>query len=153
MRKLKRMRLFGAAILLTLGSLTPIARAALGLGVDSVEADARTMKGTLAATEMSGYSIHQIKRPDGAILREFVSPAGQVFGIAWQGPMMPNLSQLLGPSYALFQQATPSAHHRGPLSVHIASLVVQTGGHMRDFHVRAYLENLLPSGVSEEVVK
>ncbi len=147
------MRLFAAAILLTLGNLTPLARAALGQGVDSVEADARTLKGTVTVTAMSGYSVHQIKRSDGALLREFVSPSGQVFGIGWQGPMMPNLSQLLGPSYALFQQAPPPAHHHGPISVHIASLVVQTGGHMRDFHVRAYLENLLPSGVSEEVVK
>jgi hypothetical protein len=147
------MRLFAAAILFTLCNLIPVARAALGMGVDSVQADARTLKGTLTATDMSGYSVHQIKRPDGAILREFISPAGQVFGIAWQGPMMPNLSQLLGPSYVLFQQATPSTHHRGPISVHVSSLVVQTGGHMRDFHVRAYLENLLPNGVSQEVVK
>lgn len=147
------MRLFAAAILLALCNFTPVARAALGQGVDSIHADAQALKGTLTATEMSGYSVHQIKRPDGAILREFVSPAGQVFGIAWQGPMMPNLSELLGPSYVLFQQATQGTHHHGPISVHVTSLVVQTGGHMRDFHVRAYLENLLPNGVSEEIVK
>ena len=102
---------------------------------------------------MEGYSVEEITRGDGSILREFVSPDGQIFGVAWQGMTMPNLSQILGPSSDVFQKATQGTHHRGPLSVHVGQLVVETGGHMRSFRVRAYRLDLLPKGISEEVVQ
>jgi len=127
--------------------------AALGQPHASIQYDAETMKGKVVTKQMEGYSVEEITRGDGSILREFVSPAGQVFGVAWQGFTMPNLSQILGTSADVFQKATEGVHHRGPLSVHVGQLVVETGGHMRSFHVRAYRQDLLPNGVSQEVVQ
>jgi len=141
------------AVVLIVWICTVPARAALGEPHESVQLDMQRMKGTLVTRQLSGYSVEEIKRPDGAILREFVSPDGKIFGVAWQGMTMPNLTQILGPSAADFQLATAGPHRRGPLSVHVGHLVVQTGGHMRDYHVRAYLDNLLPSGVTEDVVQ
>lgn len=127
--------------------------AALGQPHESIQYDMQNLKGKLVTKQMEGYSVEEITRGDGSILREFVSPAGQIFGVAWQGFTMPNLNQILGTSADVFQKATQGAHHRGPLSVHVGQLVVETGGHMRSFHVRAYRLDLLPKGFSEELVQ
>jgi hypothetical protein len=146
------MKNIAAIILIVLTSTVP-AWAVLGQPQDSVQSDAHTLNGTLATTEMSGYSVQQITRGDGVVLKEFVSPEGKVFGVSWHGPTMPNLPQLLGPYFLAFQQANQSNHRRGPLSVHTGPLVVETGGHLRAFHVRAYLADQVPSGVSGDVVQ
>lgn len=142
-----------AAIVLTLVSSVLPAWAVLGQGQDSIQADAQTLKGKLATTQMSGYSVEQITRGDGAVLKEFVSPDGKVFGLSWRGPTMPNLSQLLGPYFLSFQQGNTQPRRRGPISVHTGPLVVETGGHQRMFHVRALLSDQFPNGVSEDVVQ
>jgi hypothetical protein len=142
-----------AAILLIVVSSTNPAWAVLGQSRESVRLDAQNLKGTQTTTEMSGYSIEEINRNDGVVLREFVSPEGKVFGITWKGPTLPNLSNLLGPYFPAYQQANQSTHRRGPRSIHSGALVVETGGHMRAFHVRAYLSDHLPSGVSQDVVQ
>jgi hypothetical protein len=142
-----------AAVFLIVVSSTIPAWAVLGQSRDSVQSDADALKGTVTTTEMSGYSVEQINRSDGVVLKEFVSPEGKVFGITWKGPTMPNLSSLLGPYFLSFQQANTSTHRRGPLSVHTGPLVVETGGHLRAFHVRAYLSDQLPNGVSEDVLQ
>ncbi|HUI76275.1 MAG TPA: DUF2844 domain-containing protein [Bryobacteraceae bacterium] len=146
------MRILVAVSLLVCSSTIP-AWAALGQSHESIKFDMQVMKGKLATRELPGYSVKEITRPDGAILREFVSPQGQVFGVAWQGMTMPNLPQILGPSADAFQKATQARPHRGPLSVHVGQLVVETGGHMRAFRVRAIRLDLLPSGISEDVVQ
>lgn len=141
-----------AAVFLMVVSSTRPAWAALGQSRDSVQSDAQTLKGAVTITEMPGYSVQQITRNDGIVLKEFVSPDGKVFGISWQGPTMPNLSQLLGPYFPAFQQANQSSHRRGPLAIHTGPLVVETAGHLRAFHVRAYVTSLLPDGISQDVV-
>lgn len=142
------------SLLLLIVSSTPVpVRAALGQLHDSIQSDVEMLNGTRTTVPMYGYSVEEITRGDGAVLREFVTPGGRVFGIAWQGPTMPNLLQLLGPSAPAFQQAVRSSHRRGPISVHLGQLVVQTGGHMRAFRVRAYLADQLPGGISEEVIR
>jgi len=141
------------AAILFLSWVTLPAWATLGQSRDSVASDQALLKGRLSTVETQGYTIHQITRDDGGVLKEFVSPDGQVFGITWQGPTMPNLAQLLGSHFAEFQQAAKSAHRRGPLAVHVGQLVVETSGHLRSFHVRAYLINLLPGNLAPEVVR
>jgi len=134
-------------------SSTNPAWGALGQARDSVKADAQTLKGSVTIKDMPGYSVHQITRPDGAVLREYVSQDDRIFAVVWQGPTMPNLPQLLGSTYPTFQQATQGTNRRGPLSVRVPGLVVETSGHPRAFRVRAYLTNLLPEGVTEDALQ
>ncbi len=151
----KHMKRFLPSVIFLFGPAMP-AWAVLGQAHESVESDTQTLKGRRVMRELNGYTVDEITRPDGAILREYVTPGGQVFGIAWQGMTMPNLKQLLGPSAAAFVAATQTGagpRHRGPLRVHTDQLVVETGGHMRDFHMRAYRLDLLPQGVSADVVQ
>jgi hypothetical protein len=133
---------------------TTPAWAVLGEHEGSVTSDQRYLRGEIRAIARDGYSLQQITAKDGAVVNEYVSPAGLVFGISWQGPTMPNLQQLLGSYFAQFQQAPRSrARRRGPLVVRTDRLVLESGGHMRSFHGRAYVPGLLPYNISAEVVR
>lgn len=128
--------------------------AVLGQPVQSVQADRAHLKGQLRSVAQLGYSVHHISAPDGTEVREFASPEGMVFGVAWQGPAHPDLRQLLGANFEAFQQAArASRHRRGPLVVHVGSLVVEMGGHMRAYRGRAYLVDLVPKNLSQAVVR
>jgi len=129
--------------------------AVLGQSVESVRSDQAHLKGQLRSTALQGFSVQQINSPDGTVVKEYVSPAGMVFGISWEAPTMPNLAQLLGTTYfTQFQQAPRSAaRRRGPTTVRTDQLVVESGGHMRAFRGRAYVPGLLPGSLSAEVIR
>jgi Protein of unknown function (DUF2844) len=128
--------------------------ASLGLSELSVHEDRQRMGGQLKSATFEGYTVHQITAPGGVMVREYVSPVGTVFGIVWEGPTMPDLSQLLGPYFSQFQQAAASSHHRrGPLYVQVGPLVVESGGHMRAFRGRAYVTSLLPANLTKDVIR
>jgi hypothetical protein len=128
--------------------------AVLGQYESSVSSDQQALQGEVRQEVRPGYRFHQITSANGAIVREYVSPAGLVFGIAWQGPFMPNLRQLLGSYFNELQAARAGArHHGGPMIVRTDKLVLVSGGHMRFYHGHAYVPSLLPSNVSAEVVR
>jgi hypothetical protein len=145
------------AVLLALGLPLP-AFAALGDVSNSVQTDQAQMRAGLKVIEEDAYTIHEMKSPNGTVVREYVSRAdGRVFGITWQGPFIPDLKQLLG---AYFQQYSRAAQvqretqvGRHPLNIHEPGLVVQTAGHMRAFSGRAYDPGLIPAGVSDHDIQ
>jgi hypothetical protein len=142
------------SILTMLGA--PPVWAVLGGQESSVSLDLQVLHGTDREEAHQGYKFHQITVPDGTVVKEFVSPAGLVFGISWQAPHMPNLQQLLGSNMAELQAAVAARTHRnsgGPLIVRTDRLVFVSGGHMRAFHGYAYVPGLVPSNVSPEVVQ
>jgi len=128
------------------------ALAALGGDVASVHEDQAQMKGTLKTTEGTTYTVHEIKGAAGIVVREYVSPDDKVFGVAWQGPAMPNLQQILGSYFETFSeaaQAQRAAHRaRGPLYIQQPGLVVESTGHARTFSGRAFDPGKLPQGVT-----
>jgi len=145
--------LIAAASMMLLGS-TPI-WAALGKTVSSVADDQKRLGGEVhTLSTAAGFAVHEISATDGTVVREYVSPAGEVFGVSWRGATRPNLVDLLGDHYAAFRDAPrPPGHRRGPLVVRTDHLVVEMGGHMRDFHGRAYLPDRLPVSVSSDAVR
>ena len=125
--------------------------ATLGGDASSVQTDVAHLEGSLRVTPNAAYAVHEIRTPTGVTVREYISPAGKVFAVAWQGPWPPDLQQLLGPYFASFQQAARSSKQRPgrtPLSVHQGNLVVEHAGRMRSFVGRAYLTDQVPSGVN-----
>jgi hypothetical protein len=89
----------------------------------------------------------------GTVIREYVSSAGSVFGLAWSGPRMPDLSDLLGGYFPQYVAAVTNARQlrgggHGPGIVRDSGLVVHSGGHMGAFSGQAYLPQALPAGVS-----
>jgi hypothetical protein len=108
------------------------------------------MQAKLTTTQAGAYTVHEIQTPTGTVVREYVSKAGNVFAVAWRGPWIPNLQELLGKYFGEFQAAVQGPNrHPGhmPLSVHQPDLAVEMSGHMRDFSGRAYLVREIPAGV------
>ena len=125
------------------------ALAVLGKDVSSIDADRASSHAQLRIAPGPQYSVHELRAATGTIIREFVSPRGEVFAVAWQGPAAPDLRQLLGDyfdTYVRAAQAAPSAR-RGGEYVDAGDLVVESGGHMRFLTGRAYLRSKLPGGV------
>ncbi len=109
-------------------------------------------QGASGAATVTPYSVTQTTLASGTVVREYVSQAGVVFGIAWNGPRMPDLSVLLGdyfPQYVDGVNALRAAHPgRGPVAVEQTGLVVRSGGHMGSFTGQAWLPQALPAGVT-----
>src|SRR5208283_3196574 len=89
------------------------AMAALGDNAASVLTDQAHMKGTLRSVDNRTYVMHEITSTTGTVVREFVSPAGAVFGVAWEGQFPPDLQQLLGPYYEQARQAVQQGERHG----------------------------------------
>jgi hypothetical protein len=130
------------------------ARAALGGDVTSVEADRQQMKATRTVRTQGNYSVHEITTPYGTVVREYVSPDGKVFGVAWRGPFLPNFQQILGDNYGKFAQAAqnvrsaqPRRSRNAPLTVEQQDLVMHSGGHTRAYVGHAYVPGMIPQGV------
>jgi Protein of unknown function (DUF2844) len=128
--------------------------AELGGNVATVQADQVQMKGTRRITTTADYSVHEIQASSGTTVREFVSPTGTVFGVAWQGPWKPDMRQLLGPYFDQYVQAIQNKRpRRGAVSVRQPGLVVESSGHMRSFSGRAYLPEMTPQNVDPAAIK
>jgi hypothetical protein len=141
---------------MTLGLCLP-AFAALGGDLSSVQADQAHMKASLKTTAGQAYTLHEIKTEIGTVVHEFVSPDGRVFAVAWHGPSMPPLQQILG-SYFQQYSAGVQAHHdprvrRSPLNIQEPGLVVQSSGHPRGYFGRAYVPGMLPPGVTLDQIR
>ena len=146
-------RLWGVGLILILGA-SP-AWAVLGEPEASVNMDREFLQGQIRDEVHEGYRLHQITDSSGAVVREYVSPAGKVFGVSWQGPRVPNMQQLLGSYFTYLQQYAQSqtGRHGGPLIIQKNDFVFVNGGHMRWYHGRAYVPSLLPTNLSREVVQ
>lgn len=147
--------LAGAA-LITIGLTCP-AFAALGGDESSIHADQAHMKASIKTTAGAAYTMHEIKTPAGNIVREFVSGDGRVFAVAWRGPSMPPMQQILGSYFQQFS-AGAQAHHaahvgRRPLNIQQPGLVVQSNGHPRGYFGRAYVPGMLPAGISADEIR
>ena len=143
-------------VLLILTLETVPAWAVLGKYESSVSGDQQDMKSEDRVQDFQAYKVHELTSANGTTVREYVSPKGLVFGVAWQGPFMPNMEQLLGSYVTNLQTASKSQtqvrHLRG-LIVRTNDFVFASGGHMRFWMGSAFVPSLVPSNVSVEVVR
>ena len=139
-------------ILLLLGALP--GWAALGEYEGSVSLDQRVLRAETRDVARPGYKFHQMTTADGAVIREYVSPEGKVFGISWHSHTLPDLQQLLGTYFPRVRQAAQARAQRGaPLAINTPDLVYFSGGRMMNFYGSAYVPGLLPKNVAAEVVR
>jgi hypothetical protein len=144
------------ALVVVLGFGMP-AHAALGGDVSSVEADRVHMNAEVNVTQNHGYDVHEIKAPGGTIVDEYVSPSnGRIFAVAWHGPFVPEMQQILGAYFQQFSaalQAQKKTYGRHVLNIQESGLVVQSAGHMRAYWGRAYVPEMLPQGITADEIK
>jgi len=146
-----------AAVFILLFAMSLPAFAALGGPLESVQADQVRLNAKLKIIVAERYAIQEMTSPTGTVVREYVSPAGQVFAVTWQGPFVPEMRMLLGSYFEQYSRAA-RAHReshvgRVPLDIWESGLVVQNAGHMRSFSGRAYDPGLLPEGVSADDIR
>lgn len=154
---MKRVSLVSLALLLIVG-FPRRAGATLGSDVASVETDRAQMRAAqLRIVSGEAYTLREFRAPSGTIVREYVSPGGTVFGVAWQGPTVPDLRQVLGSYFDSYIAAVRTARGgragHGPLSIDSPGLVVQVAGHQHAFQGRVYVPTLLPRGVDAAGVR
>jgi uncharacterized protein DUF2844 len=146
-----------AALVLVILTFSLPSFAELGGYADSVEVDRAKMKASTKVTQNKAYGVHEITTPNKIVVREYVSADGRVFAVAWQGPFLPDLSQIFGSFYGQYSDAVQAerrtyAGHR-PVDIRQGRLVVQGGGHMLGHFGRAYVPDMLPEGVSTDEIR
>jgi hypothetical protein len=132
--------------------------AELGGDVTSVERDRASMKAAIVVRPTQRYTIHEMTSNTGSSVREFATPDGKVFAVAWQGPFHPDYQQVLGPYFDQLRQATERAAgqrraRRAPVMIDTPGFVFQSLGHFRALAGRAYVPGMVPSGVSVEEIR
>ena len=139
-------------LLLLLTSIAP-AHAALGGQAETVDGDSAAMHAIGRASRVHVlYTVHTITLASGTVVREYVAPSGLVFGVAWEGPTLPDLRVTLGNAFDRYISSAGAGRKAG-LAVSASDLVVYSGGHLRAFAGRAYLPQALPSGIDASVVQ
>ena len=130
--------------------------ATLGGSVDSVESDRRVLSAVRGSvTPSATYTVHEIAY-EGTTVREYVSPQGIVFAIAWNGVRSPDLQTLLGSYADQYNAALANRQHRPGVrhsSIKGDDVVVERGGQVGHLQGRAYAPALIPTGVSIDEIK
>lgn len=143
-----------AGLALTLLAASAPAAATLGEDASSVRVDQAQLQGSLQITGASKFAVHELHLPSGTAVRQYVSPAGLVFAVSWQGPSLPDLRQVLGRYFERYSAAAGiQGAGPGPRLAELPELVVHSGGHMRAFFGRAYVPQMLPRGVLAEDIQ
>ncbi|HEY7287687.1 MAG TPA: DUF2844 domain-containing protein [Vicinamibacterales bacterium] len=150
--------IFGLTIVAACLAVSPDVQASLGGSASSVQDDRVHMQGALRQVVRSGpFTLHEIQSASGVVVREYVSDAGTVFAVTWQGATFPDMRQLLGPYFDRYhaeaERLARSRRGHGPLTVDLGDLVVQSAGHNRSFSGRAYLPGNMPQGVGIESIR
>lgn len=152
---IKRLQLAGVALVI-LGSASP-ARAALGGDASTIQADQLSMRGTRRTIAGEAYTVHEIQGTSGTVVREYLSPEGIVFAVAWRGPWMPDMRQILGSYFEPYAQGVQARRddglRRGPVLIEQPGLVVQSSGHPRWFTGKAYVPAMVPKGLRAEDIQ
>lgn len=115
-------------------------------------ASAARMSAAASTARSSLYALHETVLESGTTVLEYATPAGQVFAVAWRGPVLPDLNALLGNYFRAFKVETEQVRAVGrrgaPITMERDGLVLQSGGRMRNFFGYAYVPALVPAGVN-----
>src|SRR6476646_5577522 len=116
-------------VLLSLVARPSAAWASLGGTVTTVDADRVRVEGALMRIVRNNtYTLHEIRSASGTMIREYVDPSGSVFAVAWDGPWLPDLRQVLGEHFDRYQAAMRARQQartgRGVVAIDEGGLVV-----------------------------
>lgn len=101
------------------------------------------------------YRLHEM-RDDATrtLVRQYSRPDGKIFGVAWEGAVKPDLSQVLGPYYTRYIDAVQAAgRSRGTRRIVGSDFMIVVSGHMRHFAGAAWLPGLTPANVDPAEIR
>jgi len=149
-----RARQFLVCAMLLNWAWCPAARAELGGGIGTSQVAPSPANAQRRVLSAENYTVHEYQLASGTQVREYLSSSGSVFAVAWNGPFMPNLQELLGSYFGQYRQALETARGGlGPVMIQRPGLVVHSEGHMRAFSGKAYLPEFLPKNLSAEEIR
>jgi hypothetical protein len=97
------------------------------------------------------YTLHTTQLENGTTVQEYATAAGLVFAVVWRGPVLPDVSTLLGTYFNAFKAETGLARSMGKRGSAVTmtndKLVVKSTGRMRSFLGYAYAPDLIPAGI------
>jgi hypothetical protein len=142
------------ALLLAAFGASERAKATLGEQESTLDRDSKALSMARGpATAKGEFTVHEMRSPT-ATVREFVAPSGKIFAVAWAGVVRPDLTTLLGAYHAEYRAAASGPRTaRGPRRVESANVVVETWGHARSLHGRAYIPSLVPTGANLDDIR
>lgn len=101
--------------------------------------------------QATSYTRHEVLLENGTLINEYATSEGMVFAVSWRGPILPDLSSLLGGYFQAFKVQAERLRlvgRRGsPINIETDGLVVRSNGRMRNFFGHAYAPDLIPPGV------
>ena len=138
------LRILLAAALVAGGSP---AFAGLGQSVSGASTAVTTSVTTQQGVTASGAAYTHVQRQldSGTTVHEYADASGTVFAVAWSGPFLPDLRELLGSSFGALT-ATAGKGRTSAVSVSRPDLMLVSAGHMGAFEGRAWLPPRLPAG-------
>lgn len=125
--------------------------AALGGNADTVQSDQQAFGATSTSKPIPGATLYTQTLPNGVTIRQYVDPAGNVFAVGWDGPVLPDFQRLFGAHYAAYQAAL--VQQRRGVQVHGSDLVLESAGMMRAFTGRAYLPPKMPATLGAQDIR
>lgn len=147
-------------IAITLFTVSTLGHAALGQKPSTLAGSASTPSSAMATARRlsasapaatSLYTVQETQLENSTVVREYATPAGLVFAVTWQGPVLPNLQILLGNYFPALQQEVTQAQQAGRQRTRVLmqtpGLVVSSSGRMGHFKGHAYTPDQVPAGV------
>jgi hypothetical protein len=146
------------AVILAVLGFSAQAAASLGGDLGSIQTDQVRLQGAvMRVTSRDTFTVHEMRASTGTTVREYVSSSGKVFGVAWDGPTIPDLRQVLGVYFPAYLEAAQAAQKKrlghGPVRIEAPTFVVEQSGHPRAFVGRAYVPQFVPAGIGAEIVR
>lgn len=155
------MRFTQAALIITSVGLslfiytaTPVF-AVLGESSTTVEQDRQRLNAAVKKQARTGYTVHVLEAQGGSI-REYASPAGVIYGLAWNHRTgVLDLKTLFGSYYEEYSQAlaTEPRPHQRANRITTEHLIVERGGRMGAVWGRVWVRPLLPPGMSGDHIQ
>jgi hypothetical protein len=145
---------FGAGLILWTLAQPTAAYAALGESGVSIARDRAALRSSLNTISMKGYDVQELTNESGATVREYVTAAGTVFALTWNGTQVPDLKLLLGAyfdRYMTAAQAHRTGHH--VLSIATPDLVMTVVKFQRKSSGQVYVPSLMPNGVTPQELR
>jgi hypothetical protein len=135
------------------------AHAVLGGDVSTIGEDQARLRGMRHAVTIASVAMrtHEITLADGSIIREFVTPSGLVFAVAWSTRFKPDLASLLGAHAGTYATAASEALRQPGIRRHVelrrGDLVVHSTAHLNAYVGKAWLQSLVPQGVGVDAMR
>jgi hypothetical protein len=134
--------------------LASLGRAPSALAGTTVAHRARTLAAAGTANSV-GYSVNTTTLASGTTVREYVGANGVVFAVAWNGPFLPDLRELLGQHFTALAGESARRPKAGRNGVRVAhpGVTIESTGHMRAYAGRAWVDSLLPAGFDTDTIE